>query len=86
MPKPLKRIDLEQRRDHANKVRLWEAAEGRHTGPKTAAGRFKSGQRSRKHGLRSGDGQALARWLASVNRLVRTLKSDKLFTRMARHG
>ena len=71
MPKPFRRIDLDQRRDHANTVRLWEAAAGRHTGPRTTEGKFKAGQRSRKHGLRSGDGQALARWLASVNRLVK---------------
>lgn len=76
MPKPSKRIDLEQRRDHAKGLELWKRAAGKHTGPKTAEGRFKSGQRSRKHGLRSGDGQALARWLASVNRLVRTVKAS----------
>lgn len=74
MPKPSRRIDLDQRRDHAASLRLWEHAAGKHTGPKTAEGRFKAGQRSRKHGLRSGDGQALARWLASVNRLVRRIE------------
>lgn len=73
-PKPLKKsIDLDQRRDHAKALRLWEHAAGKHTGPKTPEGRFRSGQRSRKHGLRSGDGVAMARWLASVNRLVRAL-------------
>lgn len=73
MPKPSKSIDLDQRRDHAKALRLWERAAGKHTGPKTLEGRFRSGQRSRKHGLRSGDGIAMARWLASVNRLVRAL-------------
>lgn len=63
----------ERLRDHAQALRLWEHAAGRHTGPRTPEGRYRSGQRSRKHGLRSGDGVAMARWLASVNRLVRAL-------------
>lgn len=75
MPKPSPRIDLDQRRKHAEGLKLWEHAAGRHTGPKTAEGRFRAGQRSRKHGLRSGDGQALLRWLASVNRLVREIEN-----------
>lgn len=70
---PSKPIDLDQRRDHALALELWRHAEGRHTGPKTPEGRYRSGQRSRKHGLRSADGIAMARWIASVNRLVRRL-------------
>ncbi len=74
MPKPSPRIDLDQRRKHAEGLRLWEHGTVRHTGPTTAEGRFRAGQRSRKHGLHSGDGQARLRWLASVNRLVREVK------------
>lgn len=75
MPKPSPRIDLDQRRKHAEGLKLWEHATGRHTGPTTPEGRFRAGQRSRKHGLRSGDGQAMLRWIASVNRLVREVKN-----------
>lgn len=66
-------IDRDQRRDHANKVKLWEAAAGRHTGPKTAEGRQRSAQRARKHGLKSVEAKALGAWLSSLGRLVRTL-------------
>lgn len=77
-PKPSKKpIDLDQRRAHAQGLRLWEHASGKHTGPKTPEGRYRAGQRSRKHGLRSGDGIAMARWIASVNRLLRALASTK---------
>jgi hypothetical protein len=77
MSKPSKKsIDLDQRPDHAKALRLWTHAAGKQTGPKTPEGRFRSGQRSRKHGLRSGDGIAMARWLASVNRLVKSLAAQ----------
>lgn len=71
--KPSKPIDLDQRRAHAQGLRLWEHAAGKHTGPKTPEGRYRAGQRSRKHGLRSGDGVAMLRWVASLNRLLRAL-------------
>lgn len=71
MSKPSKPIDQDQRRDHAQALRLWEHAAGKRTGPRTPEGRYRSGQRSRKHGLRSADGVAMARWLASINRLIR---------------
>lgn len=73
MPKPSKSIDLDQRRNHAKALHLWDHAWGKHTGPRTPEGRYRAGQRSRKHGLRSGDGIAMVRWIASVNRLVRAL-------------
>lgn len=73
MSKPLKPIDLDQRRKHAESLRLWEHAAGKHTGPKTPEGRYRAGQRSRKHGVRGHDGQALLKWVASVNRLVREI-------------
>ncbi len=68
-------IDRDQRRDHANKVRLWEAAAGRHTGPKTPEGKAKAAQRARKHGLKSVEAKALGAWLSSLGRLTRGLMS-----------
>ena len=73
MPKPSRRIDLDQRRDHATDLRLWEHAKGKQTGPKTPEGRQRSAQRARKHGLRSAEGKALTAWLASVERLVKAV-------------
>lgn len=73
MPKPSKPIDADKLRRHAEDLRLWEHASGHHTGPKTEEGKARSAQRSRKHGLRSADGEAMRRWLASVNRLCRDL-------------
>ena len=70
-------IDRDQRRDHANKVRLWEAAAGRHTGPKTPEGRQRSAQRARKHGLKSVEAKALGAWLSSLGRLVRCVSPQK---------
>lgn len=73
MPKPSRRIDLDQRRKHATGLKLWEKAQGRQTGPKTPEGRQRSAQRARKHGLRSVEGKALAAWLSSVERLVKAV-------------
>lgn len=53
--------------------RQWERCIGRQTGPKTPEGKRRSGQRSLRHGMRSEGGEALKRWIASVNRLVRSL-------------
>lgn len=71
MSKPSEPTDRLRR--HAEDLRLWEHAAGHHTGPKTEAGKARSAQRSRKHGLRSADGEAMNRWLASLNLLARTL-------------
>lgn len=60
----------EQRRRHAEAIRLWEYSTGRKTGPKSAEGKRRAAQRSFKHGLRSQGGIALAQWIASVNALV----------------
>ncbi len=68
-------IDRGQRRDHAKKVRLWEAAAGRHTGPRTPEGKAKAAQRARKHGLKSQEAKALGLWLSSLGRLTRGLMS-----------
>jgi len=78
MSKPSKPgIDLDQRRRHAEGLRLWEHAHGRKTGPKTPEGRFRAAQRSRQHGVRGHDGQALMKWLATVNRLVREIRGGR---------
>lgn len=53
--------------------RQWERTVGHKTGPTTPEGKRRSGQRSLQHGMRSEGGQALMRWIASVNRLVRSL-------------
>ena len=73
MPKPCRQIDRDQRREHAKGLELWKHAAGKQTGPKTPEGRYRAGQRSRKHGLRSAEGKAMDQWIASVNRLCRDL-------------
>ena len=52
-PKPLKKsIDLDQRRDHAQSLRLWEHASGKHTGPRTPEGRLAVSRNAWKGGHR----------------------------------
>jgi hypothetical protein len=43
-------------------------------GPATAAGKAKVGQNSRRHGLRSRDGEAFEGYVAELNRLLRKVR------------
>lgn len=62
-------------RSHQNRERRqWEKALGHQTGPRSAEGKRASAMRSLKHGARSAGTQALQRWLASVNRMIRQLE------------
>ena len=73
MPKPLTPTDKARLRQHAESLQLWVHARGHHCGPRSEGGKHRSAMRALKHGLASEGGIAMARWLASLNRVLAAL-------------
>ena len=70
---PLTPEGRESRSRHAKERRQWEAARGHQTGPRTPEGKAASALRALKHGARSAAAIEVQRWVASLNRLVRSV-------------